>query len=387
MTRRLRVGYVIGALSASGSERQILALAERLPRDRFEPEFVLLSRADVNADRAAAAGIPIHVVPPPIRRASTRPPAALWRTWQKALNFVRLVRRRRYDVVDAWLFHAYVLAALTRPATRVPILVTGRRSLASAEPHDRRARWLKRLSLFMSDAVVANSPQVLADAAALGSGPTGRLRLIANGVEIPELRADAGRAVRAELGLPLDAVIFGVVANLNPGKGHDTLLEAMAALADGRPSAMAVLIGDGELRPGLELRVAELGLHDRVRFIGAVRDVMQILPAVDVVVQASHSEGLPNALLEAGAAARPIIATPVGGTTEIVRDGATGLLVPVGDPRRLAAAMGRLLDEPDLRSLLGNAARAQVAASFGMDRLVTAYSDLYLELAARRGLT
>jgi glycosyltransferase involved in cell wall biosynthesis len=381
MTRRLRVGYVIGALAAAGSERQMLALAERLPRDRFEPEFVLLARPGENAGRATAAGIAVHVVPP-VRMGESNSVAAGARAARKAANFVRLVRRRRYDIVDAWLFQAYLLAVATRRLTHVPIVVTGRRSLASAEPNGRPARLLKRLAAAGSDAVIANSPQVAA------SQPrSSRLRVIMNGVVLPPPVQPAGvAALRAELGIPRDALVVATVATLNPGKGHDLVLEAVATLVPRHETAYVVFIGDGELRPHLEARSRELGMADRLLITGLVLDAARLLPAIDVLVHASQSEGLPNAVLEAAAAGRAIVASDVGGTPEIVADGLSGLLVPPDDRASLVVAIERVLGDADLRARLGAAAREHATTRFAMDRFVAEYAELYLGLAARRGL-
>jgi glycosyltransferase involved in cell wall biosynthesis len=381
MTRRLRVGYVIGALAAAGSERQMLALAERLPRDRFDPEFVLLSKPGENAGRAAAAGIGVHVVPP-IRMRESNSVAAGVRTARKTANFVRLVRRRRYDIVDAWLFQSYLLAVATRWLTHVPILVTGRRSLASAEPNGRMARLLKRVAAAGSDAVIANSPQV-ADSQPRSS----RLRVIMNGVVIPPPVQPADvAALRAELGLPGDAIVLATVATLNPGKGHDLVLEAVATLAPRHDTVYVAFVGDGELRPHLEARARELGLADRLLITGLVLDAARLLPAIDVLVHASRSEGLPNAVLEAAAAGRAIVASDVGGTPEIITDGLSGLLVPPDDRAALVAAIDRVLEDAELRARLGAAARERASMAFAMDRFVAEYTELYLDLAARRGL-
>jgi glycosyltransferase involved in cell wall biosynthesis len=381
MTRRLRVGYVIGALAAAGSERQMLALAERLPRDRFEPELVLLSRPGENASRAAAAGIPMHVIPP-MRMENSNSAAAGVRAARKAANFIRVVRRRRYDIVDAWLFQAYLLAVATRRLTHVPVVVSGRRSLASAEPNGPAARLLKRLAAAGSDAVVANSPQVAAS-----QPPSSRLRVILNGVVLPAPLPPAGvAALRAELGIPGDALVVATLATLNPGKGHDLVLEAVATLVPRHGSVYVVFIGDGELRPHLEARSRELGIADRFRITGLVLDAARLLPAIDVLVHASQSEGLPNAVLEAAAAGRAIVASDVGGTREIVSDGVSGLLVPPDDRASLVVAMDRVLGDAELRGRLGAAARQRAATRFGMDRFVAEYTELYLDLAVRRGL-
>jgi L-malate glycosyltransferase len=385
--RRLRIGYIIGALDAAGSERQLLALAERLPADEFAPEFIVLSRPGVNAPRAVANGIPVHLVPPPVRRSETPAPIVAWRLAGKAMNYLRLVRRRRYDIIDAWLFHAYVLAAATKPVAGAPVLVSGRRSLYPREASGRSGRLLQRLSVAASDAIVANSPQVRDAVVQREGADPAMVRVIRNGVEIPRPASAADRArARAELGMPGDALVIGTVANLLPGKGHDELLEAAARVVTAVPAARFVLVGDGLLRPALESRAARLGISGQVVFAGSVPQATDVLPAFDILAHPSLAEGMPNAILEAAAAGLPIAATRAGGTLEIVRDGETGLLVPPGDAEALAAAIVRLSAEPRLRGELGAAARQLATATFGMDRFAGEFAELYRELGRRRGI-
>jgi glycosyltransferase involved in cell wall biosynthesis len=387
MSRPLRIGFVIAALELAGSERQMLELAMRLPRERFDPAFLLLSRGGANAARAEAAGIPVHVIPPDIRRSQVPPPVAGARLARKALNYVRAVRAGRFDIIDAWLFHAYVLAALTRPLARVPVVVTGRRSLRPSEANGPSGRFLQRIVARRSDAIVANSPQVRDEIVLRERIDPRRVTVIRNGVVIPPLASAAERqARRAELALAPDSFVVGMVANLRPGKGHEVLIRAAAILARQRPQATFVLVGDGPLRARLDGLVHELEIADRVRFVGSVADPPRLLPAFDVFAHPSLAEGMPNAVLEAAAAARPIVATPAGGTREVVRDGQTGLLVPLDDPVTLATALDRLAAEPALRDALGLAARALVVRDFGMDRFVDAFGELYAELAERHGI-
>jgi glycosyltransferase involved in cell wall biosynthesis len=387
VNRKLRLAFVVGALEAAGSERQMLALAKRLPRDRFDVDFVLISRPGALAGEAEAGGARLLVVPPPVRRAEMRRPAVAARVSLKALNFVRLVRAGRYDIVDAWLFHAYLLAALTRPLTRVPVVVTGRRSLAPREAQGSLGLRLQRLSNRRADAIVANSPQARASAIEREGVEPDLVRVIRNGVEVPEpLGREARMGLRLQLGFDEDAFLVGNIANYLPGKGHELLLRAFARAAESRPQAHLILMGEGYLRDELERLIGRLGLNGRAVLYGRVDDPVGLLPAFDVIAQASDAEGLPNAVLEAAATGRPIVATPAGGTLEIIRDRDTGYLVPFGSPGELAGALEHVATHPDEAAAIGNAARAFVAREFSMDRFVTGFATLYEELARARGI-
>ena len=387
--RPLRVAFLTG-LRPGGSERQIVELAQRLPRDRFMVGIIafgnrsaLYQDAVRGADRLAVLGRAHREGPEP-----TPPAVFAARSARLFARYLRAIRAGHYDIVDARLFHGYVLAGLTKPLSGAPILVTGRRSLG--EFKDRFGpleRGLDRLSRGQADVVVANSAAVAADTLAREGLAPARLRVIRNGISRAEPLAAAERtAIRAGWGAGPDEIVAGAVANYRTVKGLDQLVRVVAGLRAELPALRLVLIGDGPLGPALEAQAASLGAGSIVRVNGPEPDARRLVEAFDLVVSASAAEGLPNALLEAAAAGRPIAATAAGGTVEIVEDGRTGLLVPLGDEAALAAAVRRLAAEPELRARLGAAAQAHVAATFGMDRMVAEYAALYEELADRRGL-
>jgi glycosyltransferase involved in cell wall biosynthesis len=190
-------------------------------------------------------------------------------------------------------------------------------------------------------------------------------QVIPLGIDLDLYRSE-GRVRRAK------GPVVGSVGRLAPQKDHATLLEAAALL----PEVELVLVGDGPERPALERRAEELGLRGRVAFLGRRSDVPVLLPSFDVYVQSSRYEGLCLAVLEAQAAGVPVVATPVGGIRDTVVDGETGLLVPVGDPAAVAAAIRRLLDDRPLASELAAAAQESVSA-FSLDLMVERTLELY----------
>lgn len=381
----LRIAYVVGSLSPGGSERQMLALAERLPADRFSVEFVLLSGRGPYAARAELAGARVRAISGSLRAGGSLNVVS---ASAAALRFTAIVRSGHYDIVDAWLYRSYVLAALTRPLTRVPVLVAGRRSLHDhKEAFGRLERAADAVARRWSDVIVANSNTVAADVILReGVDPT-QLRVIRNGVEPSRGMSEAPRrAARQRWGLTGAELVIGCVANYRPGKGHLLLLDAFAALASDRPMLRLVLVGEGELRPVLERRIREFGLEGRAFLHGAALDPQSLMRAFDIVVQASESEGLPNAILEAAADGRPIVATAAGGTVEIVDHHRTGILVPVNDMAALSRGVQVLIGDAGLRERLGAAAQEHVLHTFGMERFVSEFATLYEEMAARKGM-
>ena len=383
-SRRLRIAYVVAALRPGGAERQMLALAERLPKDLFQVSFLVLSGPAEYDELGATAGATIRYVgAAPAADEST--PSKVLRRIYKTATFVRIARQGRYDIIDAWLYPSDILAAVTRPLTRVSVVMSGRRNLDPHESFGRIGGIVDSIADRLTDVVVANSTAAADYALAHERLDPAKVRIIRNGVELPSMERGDRAATRRHLGFGEDEIVVGCVANYLPVKRHDLLIEAFASVAKSSPRVRLALVGDGPMRPAMEARIAAEGLGDRIRLVGSISDAPSILGAFDIAVQASRSEGLPNALLEAAAAGLPIVATAAGGTSEIVRDGETGLLVPIEVPSALASALLRVLTDADLRRRLGSGARARVAAVFAMDRFVSEFADLYRELARGRG--
>lgn len=216
-----------------------------------------------------------------------------------------------------------------------------------------------------------------------GGVPEDITRVIPSAVDPQALRPRQRREdTRDDLGCPQDAACALALANLVHRKGIDLLLRAVAA---GIPQhAKFWIAGEGPERPRLEARAAELGIAERVHFLGRRSDVADLLEACDLLVAPSRQEGLGVAALEAMARARPVIATAVGGLAEAVIHERTGLLVAPEDVEALRAALARLLGDATLRETLGDAGPARVAEAFSAEAMVRAYETLYLE-AIREG--
>ena len=381
---RLRLAYLPASLRPGGAERQMLALAERLPRDRFDVDFLAIVGRGPYDDRAEAAGSRVRALGSPARLEDGLASKGVKRA-SKILNYVSFVRKARYDVVDAWLYPADVMAALARPLTRTPVVMAGRRNVDPRNQFGIAEGVIGAATNRLIDVVVANSAAAAAVAVETQGVDPAKIRIIRNGVIIGELSSSAERSLRRQqLGVAGDDIVVGCVANYREVKGLDRLIEVAAALIrDGLPIRLE-LIGDGDLRPQLERQIHAAGLEHRICLHGSVLDVEPLYAAFDVVVQGSVREGLPNVLLEAGAAARAIVATSAGGSSEIVIDGQTGLLVPVDDSDAMAVALLRVATDSALRERLGRAARDHVTTTFGMDRFVAEFAELYESLVASK---
>lgn len=374
------------ALVPGGAERQMLLLAEGLPRSEFELDVICLESRGSDADRAEAAGARVRVLGLRRRRAAGLPLPIypIYLAWTVA-RFV-LMTAGRYDVVDAWLYHAYALCTMTRFLTRPKALISGRRSLSGFKGRfNALERIADAVARHTTDVFVANSLAVKDDVVRREGLAPIRMRVIHNGVEpIGPLPDRERRRLRGTWGAGPDTIVVGCVANYKPYKGLELLIRVVVRLAAGPagPDLRLVLVGEGRLRPELEELRAELRAEQIVILHGSEPEARNVYGGFDIAVLASEAEGLPNVVLEAAAAGLPIVATDAGGTREIIRDSTTGLLVPVGDEDAMVSALERLLRDPVERARLGEAARADVLERFATDRMVGEFATLYRELVA-----
>jgi glycosyltransferase involved in cell wall biosynthesis len=194
-------------------------------------------------------------------------------------------------------------------------------------------------------------------------------------------------SARQGLGLPLDAIVIGMIGRLAPVKQPLTLIDAFATVAARFPNARLLVVGDGELRSDSEADVRRRGLSGRVIFTGWRHDLRDVYAAVDIVALASRNEGTPVALIEALAAGRAVVATDVGGVPDVITHGVTGILTPADNVAALAEALSTLIARPDDRARLGAAGRERVLDRYRPGRLVADIQSLYHEgLEAKRGV-
>jgi glycosyltransferase involved in cell wall biosynthesis len=230
--------------------------------------------------------------------------------------------------------------------------------------------------------VIALSSAIAAELARCGVEPA-RLRTIPSAVDAQQLRPDpAARArLRAALGLPESALVVAVVAQLIARKNHALLLGELRGLAARHAELAVVFFGRGPLERRLRAQIARLGLGATVRLAGFRDDLGTLLPGADVLVHPARREGLGVALLEAMSAGVPVVACAAGGVVDVVRHDVTGLLVPPGDGRALAAALDRLLGDAPERERLGAAGRAHVERQFSIERMIQRHLAVYADVA------
>lgn len=345
--------------------------AEALDPERIELSVLHLQTHGPLRSRYERLGVRMTHIPIP----SLYSPRSILQGFRAAA----LLRRWNIDVVHTHdLYTNIFMVPWARLLTRCSIVASRRWWYVAPRPELVTANhW----SCSLAHRILANSSGVarlLADAEGVSAKKV---------VEVPNFLSeeafstidDAGRRAQlAAWGVPEGAFVVGIVARLQPVKNHELLLNALARL-DSR--FHAVLIGDGPSRVPLEAMARRLGIEPRVHFAGEVVSAQNLHRCFDVSVLCSHSESFPNSVIEAMAASRAVVATPVGGVMDAVKDGTTGLLVPVDDPSELARTLQMLEDDAELRSRLGESSRRFVREKFGQEVVIEKLSGLYESLA------
>jgi len=255
-----------------------------------------------------------------------------------------------------------------------------RRSVNDYQGRLAASAWIESWLHPTMTAILANSRRVAEQLRDDERVPSEKLGLIYNGVNVSAyLKSDRRATIRASLGIEPEAVVFIVVANLLPYKGHRDLLAAFSLAAERlAPGWRLLIIGRDEgIWADLREQAALLGMADNVAYLGARRDVADLLQGADVNILSSHEEGFSNSVLESMAAGLPSIVTDVGGNAEAVADGESGLVVPPRDLPRLAAAIEKLAADCRLRAAMGKNARRRVEQNFTLETCVAQYEVLY----------
>lgn len=369
--------------AGGGAQVHVQNLVARLDRQRFDTQVISLSDGPA-VRRVRATGIVVHVVDEPEDNAAVA-------------RVTELFRSRPPDIVHNHMYRAEIVGtraalALGEQGLPRPYIVSTIHSSRVRSAADRAL--LRRLTPSM-DRLIAVSRAIVAKLVEEGR-TAAPVDLIYNGVDLQKYEyTDACCTLPEEYGFPEGTPLVGVVARLEPEKGHRTLLEAWPLVLERVPEARLLIIGEGNQRPALEAQAEEMDLLGeqcssdtcvgtrgarpgaKVLFTGLRDDVPAVTAALDVAVLPSYREAQGLALLEAMALRRPVVATAVGGVPEMIENERTGLLVPPHDAVALGAAIARLLTDHPLADVLARAGHDFVHEHFSLDEMVRAVSAIY----------
>jgi glycosyltransferase involved in cell wall biosynthesis len=367
----MRILLLSTSMGMGGADQQILILARAMRARGHDVRIVALAPLGPMGLEAQQEGMQVESLE--LRKSVTDIP--------RILRLVRLVRAWRPDVLHSHMVHANVLAGAVRPLTRVPVLIATIHSINDGGPVHMAAY---RLTSPQVDRFTIISQLAAERYVAIGAVPAQRLQVVPNAVDTDRFRRlpQARATLRRELGLG-DEFVWLAVGRFEEAKDYPTMIAAFAQLAAARPTSQLLLVGKGSLQENVEALLRANGLEQRVRFLGVRRDVPELMSAADGYVLSSAWEGMPVVLLEAAAVELPVVATQVGGVSEVVEDGTTGLLVPPGDPIALGRAMERVEAlATEARAAMGAGGRALVQQRYDTDRVMEMWERLYFECVA-----
>ncbi len=391
-----KVLVIIPSLEVGGAEMDLLRVLPRIDRSRFKVDVWTFQYRGELADRMSAAGIrvidPAPWTPDPSFAAGPQGSGAglgritaLVRLFRNVAAGARLLRAHNYDVIHSVLPSSYLIAVLACTAALRGRVLMSRLSQNWYQSDHPLFGFVERQILHRTAAAAIGNAKMIVDELRAEGIDEHKLSLVRNGLDIEQFdRSLADRnSARKQLLLPAEAFVLSAVANLHRYKGYDDLIAALASAQPRLPDEWYLLVAGSDREGNLERlqQAARLkGLEKNVRFLGPRSDVPLILSAADVHVTASHSEGLPNNVIEAMFARLPVIGTAVGGIPELVEDGKTGLLVASKDSEGLAQAIVELAIAPTKRIAMGELGRAVAERRFDVERTVIELSAIYEDL-------
>ncbi len=370
-TARRRLMLFTDSFVHGGSERQFVQTLRHLDRTKYDIKVGCLKKRGPFLAEVESLGLPVIEFPITSLRQI--------RTVREFKRLIQFLRAERIELLHSFEYYSNAFAV---PAARLAgvAAVASRRSLRDTVP----LPWVSRLTCAFAHGIVANS-RTAATVFGLREWALERVTFIPNSVDAADYETSVPTAeLRGLLGLPKDCLLVGMLSALREEKDHATFLRAAAAVRSEVPETEFVVIGDGPLHANLENLARELGMAGAVHFVGDQANVADWLHALDIVVLTSRTESLPNCILEAMAAGRPVVATQVGGVPEVVEHGTTGFLAAAGDTSAIAASIVKLLRDPNAAAAMGAAGRQRIEREFTPEKTVARLERLYDRLLRER---
>jgi glycosyltransferase involved in cell wall biosynthesis len=371
----MRIAFVVTGMERAGAQMMLLNLVERLSRERIRPVVISLAGAAALSAELPPMGVPVYHLDVPLGRVSIRALARL----------ARILRDEKPDLIQGWMYHGNLAAQLAAGLIpRCPPVVW---SIRGTHTDLLREKRLTALTIWLGARLSAFPAAIIYNSRVSAEEHERRLKyrrehelIIPNGFDTVAFQpsSDARTRLRAELGVPAEALLIGLVARFHPVKDHATFFEALAGARRNYPQTYGVLLGSGTdaANPRLDALIAKTGVGSFIRRLGERSDVARITSALDIACSSSVSEGFPNAVGEAMACGVPCLVTDVGDSAWLVGD--TGRVVPPGAPTTFATALTELISmsAADRRSL-GEHARQRIVENFSLESVVGRYSAAY----------
>ena len=367
----IKICYVIGQLSRGGAEKQLYELVKGINRERFSPVVISLSSGGCWASEFRKLNIQVIELQ---RRKN--------REFTRLFRLIKLFRTIKPDIVHTYLFSANSYGRIAAIIAGAPVVIASERSLPeTGKDKNGYQVFLDRILAFFSHGIICNSLKASGTLVKKYSFDADKVFTVHNGINA----VDFLKETRLDSKMKIAQKVVGTVGRLHPSKNYRLFLDMARIVLENfaHNDLKFVIVGEGELRDELEEYSQQSGIADSVVFTGESDDVFPLLQAMDVFVMTSQYEGFSNAIMEAMLAGLPVVATDVGGNSELVIDGENGFLCPLNDAASLAERVVSLLGNERDAMEMGEKGRDRVRAEFKIERMVRETEEVYLGLLNR----
>lgn len=371
--KAIAVLHIISRLPIGGVENQLLTILKKYDEGKLHP--LVCSLSDKGEIGKEIEDLGIEVIP--LNKLKHR------FDWTIVKEIYQLIKKRDIKIVRTHQYHANLYGRIAAWLARVPCIVASVHNIYTRDRKLHRRTINKFLSRF-TDKVVAVSEIVKKDILKYDGLAEDKITVIYNGIDIGKFTNINASGIRSEYGISADIPVVGTVGRLTPQKGQRCLIEAIWKIKNKFPQIMLFIVGDGPIREELRVYAKTLGIDNNIIFTGLRRDIPALLASMDIFIFPSLWEGLPNALIEAMAAGKPIIATDIPPVREVLSSGEIGILVPPNNSDAIADSIEFLLHDETLAENLRTAARDRAFSSFNIDTTVNQYTDLFTNILRKK---
>ena len=370
--RVINILHLIATLEVGGAEKQLASLVKRIDRTRYNPTVCCLVKGGPFEKEFREAGIRYFVLGKQFKFDFT-----------VIFKLISLIRQEKPDILHTWMFTSNSFGRITGIIARVPIIISSEMCIDI---------WKNRFHFFLDSLLSYFTARIVCVSEGVKEFyrehtfiPHGKLITIYNGVETVGETNIVVEKKKKEFGLRHENIVITTIGRMAQQKGIKYLLYAVPKVIENVPEARFLIVGEGREKEKLENILCNLNIHEYVIMSGLRADVKEILSFTDIFVLPSLFEGLPNVIMEAMAARKPVIATRIHGSDELVVNNETGILVPPRNPGALVDAIINLLNDTERTRRMGIAGRKRVEKYFNVDSMVKKHENLYNELTQKCG--
>lgn len=368
---KINILYLIATLEIGGAERQLIELVKRIDKNKFNPVVCCLTRGGPLEDELKQAKVEYFILGKKFKL-----------DFSVIFKLIFVLKQKNIHILHTWMFTSNSFGRIAGILVHTPVIIASERSIYRK---NKLEFFIDYVLSHFTDKIICVSEGVKSFYHKYAGIPFNKLVTIYSGID-PNAKADISKDIRKELGLEENMPVITTIGHLFPYKGIKYLLYAAVEVIRNFPSARFLVVGEGPQKEELNTLAKELGIDSYIVFMGLRRDIKEVLAITDIFVSASLIEGLPNVIMEAMLAEKPVIATRIPGNNELVIDNETGLLVPSQDAVSLAPAIVNLLKNPERGKKMGLKGRERVEKYFSINETVRGTEKLYESLVNLKNL-